>query len=239
MIEEEKTYTRIKDAPWSSVKYHVTIGGVGGLGSWLAFFLARGRHTLAIYDDDEVGIENIGGGQFYSSSQAGMSKTVAIFDNINSFCGSTRIVSLPRFRKGSAVSNICFAVFDNMEARKDMFDSWNDLIKRRNNPESTYVFIDVSMLPEGGFIHVVDRPSRAKQWKKDWVPSDQIADVDCSFKSTTHNCALMAASAVSILNNITLNSIVKEELRYVPYKTIIDLTLMTFDMKMSLNGVKK
>jgi hypothetical protein len=230
MFNEEEVLSRISDAPWASYKTNMTVGGAGGLGSWVALFLSRVGHGLNVYDFDSVGIENIGGGQFYAGSQAGQLKTEALRKNIWEFSGHSHFTAFPKFIKGSAIDPICIATFDNMEARKDMFEDWLDSAKSKSKDDDRiYAFINISMLPEGGFIEVVDRPSRAKDWIKEWVPSSEIPDLACSFKSTTHNAALMAANAVGILNNIIFNHIHGEELRSIPYKTIIDLNLIMME----------
>lgn len=230
MVGEQELYARISDAPWSGYKADISIGGAGGLGSWLALFLTRIGHTLTIYDFDTVGVENIGGGQFYSQSQAGMSKTDALRTNIFNFSGHRNITGYPRFNKGDIVKPITITTFDNMEARKDMLETWLDLVKKKKkDDEQIYLFINLSMLPEGGFIEVIDKPSRAKQWLKEWVPSSEMPDLACTFKSTTHNAALIASYGVSMLNNVIFNRIQGEDLRYVPYKTIVDLNLIMLE----------
>jgi len=230
MVGEQELYARILDAPWSGYKTKITVGGAGGLGSWLSLFLSRIGHTLDIYDFDVVGVENIGGGQFYSQSQAGMSKTDALMSNINTFAGSRQINGFPKYEKGNQVQPLTFTTFDNMEARKDMLETWLDLVKKKSkNDDQLYAFINLSMLAEGGFIEVIDRPSRAKTWLKEWVPSHEMPDLACTFKSTTHNAALIASYGVSILNNLIFNKIQGEEFRYVPYKTIVDLNLIMLE----------
>jgi hypothetical protein len=230
MLNEEEVLSRISDAPWADYKTTMTIGGAGGLGSWVALFLSRVGHGLNVYDFDSVGIENIGGGQFYTAQQAGELKTQALRKNIWDFSGQNTFNAFPRFDRGCAIEPICITTFDNMEARKDMFEDWLELAKNRaKDDERIYLFINISMLPEGGFIEVVDRPSRAKQWIEEWVPSTDIPDLPCSFKSTTHNAALMAANAIGILNNVIFNKIHGEELRSVPYRTIVDLNLIMME----------
>lgn len=226
MIGEHETLARISDAPWASRKLDLTIGGAGGLGSWLALFLSRVGHKLTVYDFDHVGIENIGGGQFYTSKQAGQEKTSALRQNIYDFTGSMKFTGLPKYVAGMEVAPITFTTFDNMEARKDMFDTWKSSISSwREAGIKEIAFINLSMLPEGGFIEVVDRPSRIDRWAADWLPSDQMPDLACTFKSTTHNAALMAAYGVNMLNAIIFNKELGTDLRYVPYRTTVDLNL--------------
>ena len=143
MVGEDQVFARISDAPWAGQKENITIGGAGGLGSWLAFFLTRIGHSLIVYDFDHVGIENIGGGQFYKQGQAGEEKTSALRKNIFDFVGPTSITELGRYEKGMTVSPITFTTFDNMEARKDMMETWYEMAKTKPHGEDQlYAFIN-------------------------------------------------------------------------------------------------
>ena len=227
MIDQEEYETRFKDAIWSSYKDEITVGGVGGIGRWLSLFLARQGHSLIIYDMDVAGAENIGGGQLYGPSQIGTPKTAATRSNILQFVGSTKIKAGSEFKKNSGVTNICFATFDNMESRKDMFEQWEDLVKQKKKADGgIYCFINVAMGPEQSYIEVVDRHSRMRRWKEEWQPSDEIPDLPCTFKSTTHNAAMAASMAVSLFNNVIFNHVIGDRLRHVPYKVMIDLPLV-------------
>ena len=231
MINEEQLYARVSDAPWSDFKGNITLGGLGGLGSHIALQLSRARHNLTMYDMDTVGGENLGGGQMYGHHQIGMAKTDATMQNIRTFSGHVAHRTFGRFEPKSPVTDICIATFDNMEARKDMFNQWQMHItdSKKSGDGRLFLFINISMLPEGGFIEVIDRPSRAKRWIEEWVPSSDIPDLACTFKSTTHNAMLMGARAISLMNNVIFNHLLGEDLRPVPYKTIEDLVVQTMD----------
>ena len=233
MIGQQEAMARISDAPWANRKLQITIGGAGGLGSWLAMFLSRVGHELVVYDFDHVGVENIGGGQFYKGKQAGQEKTTALRENIYDFTGSQKFIGLPKYLPGMEVSPVTFTTFDNMEARMDMFETWKKSIPQWKEAKVKEIaFINLSMLPEGGFIEVVDRPSRMDRWKEDWLPSDAMPDLACTFKSTTHNAALMAAYGVNMLNAIIFNKELGTDLRYVPYRTTVDLNLTLLETEM-------
>jgi tRNA A37 threonylcarbamoyladenosine dehydratase len=133
MVNEEQLLARISDAPWAAIRTVITVGGAGGLGSWLALFLSRVGHSVVSYDFDHVGGENIGGGQMFGPSQIGQEKTSALRKNLNDLCGPTGFIGKSKFSKGDSVTPLCFATFDNMEARKDMFETWMELA--RNKPE--------------------------------------------------------------------------------------------------------
>lgn len=229
MIGQDEVFERIADAPWASQKLNITIGGAGGLGSWLALFLSRVGHSLEVYDFDVVGVENVGGGQFYKSAQAGTHKTQSLRNNIFEFTGHMGFTGMPRFEKGDLVQSVVFTTFDNMEARKDMLETWLTNTKNGDYGDRLKLFVNISMLPEGGFIEVIDRPSRAQRWLNEWQPSHEIPDLACTFKSTTHNAALMAAYALNMLNGVIFNKELGEDLRYVPYRTTVDLNLLMLE----------
>ena len=52
---------RFKDAPWFPVASEpVLIGGAGGIGSWLTFFLAKIGFSPIVYDFDTIEEHNLG-----------------------------------------------------------------------------------------------------------------------------------------------------------------------------------
>ena len=232
MVGGEELYARISDAPWAAYRQHITVGGAGGLGSWLAFFLSRIGHSLSVYDFDDVGNENIGGGQLYGLEHIGQPKTAALKDVLKRFCGDSPYIGLTRFEEGSAVTPLTIASFDNMESRMDMYNEWVKLVAARDESQKDkhiWAFINVSMLPEGGFIQVVDRPSRMTKWEADWQPSADMPDLACTFKSTTHNAASVSSQVISVLNNIVCNKKTDMPPLHVPYHTRIDNKMLMLD----------
>jgi len=114
---------RFSDADWyKSGPEDIIVGGVGGIGSWVALLLSRIGHELHIYDDDTIDETNMAG-QLYPISAIGKSKEVAVMEMIRDFSG-TRCSSNGRYTKDSLYSPIVFSCFDNMEARKVMFEKW-------------------------------------------------------------------------------------------------------------------
>lgn len=119
---------RFKDAPFASkIPFQsVTIGGVGGIGSWLTLILAKmGFQTMSIYDFDVVEKHNLGG-QFFSlrDAETRARKTTAIINTVGKIAQNIRIDNYGKFEESNYTNNITFACFDNMEARKHMFESW-------------------------------------------------------------------------------------------------------------------
>ena len=58
---ESQQYNRFKDAPWFPEREEVTmIGGAGGIGSWLTFFLNKAGFKTIVYDFDVIEEHNLG-----------------------------------------------------------------------------------------------------------------------------------------------------------------------------------
>ncbi len=64
MKEVKKTVdnkkVRFSDASWANSLQHIVVGGVGGIGSYVSFFLSRIGHTLYLYDMDSIDETNMG-----------------------------------------------------------------------------------------------------------------------------------------------------------------------------------
>ncbi len=56
-------HKRFDESPWYK-PLTISVGGAGGIGSYLVFLLARLGHTIYIYDDDMIEKTNIGGEQY-------------------------------------------------------------------------------------------------------------------------------------------------------------------------------
>ena len=53
-------HNRFTDLEWYGNTKTLLIGGAGGIGSWLSFFLGRIGHKLYIFDFDTVEPSNLG-----------------------------------------------------------------------------------------------------------------------------------------------------------------------------------
>ena len=115
---------RFSDAKWFQAgPKDIIIGGTGGIGSWVALFLSRIGHNLYLFDNDTVEEVNMAG-QLYKTTQIGINKADATKSNIFEFCGATNVETLGLYSESSETSPIVFSCFDNMAARKLMFEKW-------------------------------------------------------------------------------------------------------------------
>lgn len=211
---------RIKEAPWYQPDQTVTVGGLGSIGSWLVFMLGRIINTIYVYDFDTVEEHNLTG-QLFSKGNIGNSKAMATSSVAMEFNPNTSIIGRGKFEEGSAVTDICFAGFDNMKARRDMFDSW----KKR---ESRELFVDGRLTAEQLWVYAVT-PDREDEYEKNYLPTDdQVEELPCSFKSTTHISSMIASIMVIMFTNYRDY---KEDLREMPFETKFIAPLMLFETK--------
>jgi hypothetical protein len=213
----ESRYSRFSDAPWfrDEVKENIVIGGVGGIGSWVSFFLSRIGHNLNLYDMDTVEETNMGG-QFYNAMSVGKSKVDAVKDIIRDFSGCEVSINDEEYTKESMTSAIAISCFDNMKARKVMFNRWKELFVATQDPNM--LFVDGRMTAEQGHIYfVTPNPETVKRYEDTLFGDDEVEPLPCSFKATTHNGSVIASQMVAGINNHLSNTYVGYQYRVVPF----------------------
>ena len=220
------TRARFSDAPWvfKDNKPEFTVGGAGGIGSWLMLFLSRaGNYSrIYLYEKDRIDETNMAG-QFFSPSQINTTKVKAITDNMKLFSNYTCVDSLGELDKSSPVTPITLLGFDNMKARKEMFETWKSLDDRE-------IFIDGRMVMEDGQIYSITK-GKEKKYEETLFSDEEIVDAACSLKATTHCGAHVASIMISILNNYLANTYYyKDYIREVPFKYIFSLVPMTVEV---------
>lgn len=209
------TRDRFKEAPWFNPKMKVTVGGLGSIGSWLTLMLGRLINDIYVYDFDRVEENNLGG-QFYGQGNIGEEKEQATKKIAGSLNPNVAIHRRGKFEEGSPVTDICFACFDNMEARRHMFDSWA-------TREGT-LFIDGRLTAEQFWVYTVT-PDRIEEYVEGYLLEDEdFDDLPCSYKSTTHVSAMLASSMTVAFTNYLHNQIV-EDIRDLPFETSFIATM--------------
>lgn len=142
----EEQNSRFAGAPWYNEKPVIDIYGAGGIGSWLSFFLARAGFNISFHDFDYLELGNFSG-QLFEKKYMGQSKVDALERTILDLCvlrkyqlinGIKSRISdteeLVYFINNNSEYFIVCSCFDNMQARKDLFNSWmftmNELIRK-------------------------------------------------------------------------------------------------------------
>ena len=220
---------RFKDAPWfeESRKVECIIGGAGGIGSWVAFFLSRIGYKLKIYDFDTVEEHNLGG-QLFMHDSVGKPKVDALVESISKFnfysnYTHTYESSIENYEPYYNISEprIFVSCFDNMEARKIMF---NKYIEHCNNvQQSSYakiepIFIDGRLLMEQLDIFFVNSEERRQKYAAEQLFDDaEVEELPCSMKQTSHSAAMIASHMVGMITNFTTNVSFREKILENPY----------------------
>jgi tRNA A37 threonylcarbamoyladenosine dehydratase len=128
---------RFKDATWIT-NDKIIIGGAGGISSWLTLFLSRIGYKLHVYDFDIFEEHNMGG-QFVDTKHIGISKVKSLQELCYHFSGNNINIYDKKFEYNTSKHKYMMAGFDNMKARKDMFNTWFDYCKYNNIKDALFI----------------------------------------------------------------------------------------------------
>ena len=145
LLVDEAT-SRFSSAIWyeNIQKKTVILAGIGGIGSFCGFLLARMKPaSMFIYDDDIVEAVNMSG-QLYGQSDLGRPKVSALAEMIRNYADYSSVFAIKeRFTEESEASDIMICGFDNMAARKLFFNKWVNHVQSKPEEErKNCLFID-------------------------------------------------------------------------------------------------
>lgn len=212
-------HDRMKDAPWFTLGEYppVLVGGAGGIGSWLSLLLTRAGFHPMIFDYDLLELHNLSG-QLFPAKGIGKPKVTVLQEVIKDFADLSVEVFHEKIDANSMTHNIVFSAFDNMEARKDLFNSWEKMYAG----DQQAVFIDGRLTAEQITIFVVKgwEPLAREAYRKYFLFDDsEVEDAPCTFKQTSHNAAIIAGIMVDFFVNwYSVNVTRRDPSRYVPFK---------------------
>lgn len=205
---------RFKSLSWYKGKFEpktIIIGGQGGIGSYFSFLASRvvsSKTKLLAYDFDKVEIHNIGG-QLFSNLDIGKLKANAM----NEFTKNYGLVPVmpvnSKFDMSSMKSNVMVSCFDNMSARKAMFEAWK-LVKSDKK-----LYIDGRLLAENYEVFFVT-PENIDRYEKTLFDDSEVLDVPCSAKQTSHYAASIAADMIKGYTNWIGN--INGDVRELPFR---------------------
>lgn len=176
----------------------VKVIGVGGIGSALAFILAKmGCSDIEIWDHDKVEDHNVPN-QVHRPSDIGAFKTDAMYSVISEFSGTSVTAHAERW-KGHPLSGIVFVCVDSMRARRAVWKAVKYNAK-------------ISLLVEGrmgglvGYVYFV-RPYDLDDivfYRKTLYSDRRAENVPCTERAIVFNtfgiASMMAAGMVRHLN---------------------------------------
>lgn len=238
LLVDEAT-SRFSGAIWYSAIQSkvITLAGVGGIGSYVGFLLARLKPAgLYLYDPDIVEQANMSG-QLYSGSDLGQPKVSSLHRMLQLYANYYNTLAYQeRFTAESEATDIMICGFDNMEARKLFFDAWEDrLMAKPEEERGKMLFIDGRLAAEEFQVFAIQgNDTRAmKEYRSKWLFSDAAADETiCSYKQTTFMANMIASVMVNLFVNFVANECNPIIDRDVPFMTQYSADTMYFKVEM-------
>lgn len=235
----DETTTRFSGAIWYEQLQtkNIILAGVGGIGSYIGFLLARMKPArLIIYDNDVVEAVNMSG-QLYGRSDIGNPKVDALADMVANYADYHSIIAMNGlYDETSGVDDIMICGFDNMAARKLVFSKWYAHVMSKPEEErGKCLLIDGRLAAEElQVLAIQGNDTRAmEQYQRDWLFSDTAADATvCSYKQTTFMANMIASLMVNIFVNFVANECNPIMPRDVPFYTSFAADTMYFKVEM-------
>lgn len=215
----------------------ITLAGLGGIGSYVAFLLSRMKPShIRIYDDDTVEWANMSG-QFYSVLDLNKTKAQAMTDMMHNYSSYYSITSVnERFTINSPSTDIMICGFDNMAARRIFYHVWKHYVMSRPEELRKHcLFIDGRLAAEEFQVLCIqgDDSYNMERYERDWLFSDNEADATlCSYKQTTFMANMIGSIMTNLFVNFCANDLEGDEKpvidRSLPFLTSYDASLMMF-----------
>lgn len=215
LLVDEAT-SRFSSAIWyeNIQKKTVILAGVGGIGSYVGFLLARMKPaSMFIYDNDIVEAVNMSG-QLYGQSDLGRAKVSALAEMIRNYAGYSSVFAInERFTIESEASDIMICGFDNMAARRLFFNKWVNHVQSKPEEErKNCLFIDGRLAAEEFQVLCIkgDDEYNINRYSNEYLFSDAEADETiCSYKQTTFCANMIASYMVNLFVNFCANQLKK------------------------------
>ena len=213
LLIDEST-TRFSGAEWFTEiqKARIIVAGIGGIGSNVAFQLARMiPANLTLYDDDTVEMVNMAG-QLFSSKDIGEAKVNAIANMIYNYTSIRQVFTIKdKFTSDKEAGDIMICGFDNMRARATFFSSWIGHLKDKTEEErKKCLYLDGRLSIDTLQILCItgDDHYNIDRYKKEFLFSDSMADATvCSMKQTTYLACMIGSLMVNLFTNFIANSL--------------------------------
>lgn len=231
----DDTTSRFSSAIWYKKIQEKTIvlAGVGGIGSYVGFLLARMKPTsLFIYDNDTVEAVNMSG-QLYGQGDIGVAKVTALANMVRNYaCYSSVFAIAERFTSECEPTDIMICGFDNMEARRVFFTKWIEHVYSKPEEErSNCLFIDGRLAAEEFQVLCIkgDDLFNIDRYQKEYLFSDaEAAETICSYRQTTFCANMIASCMVNLFVNFCANQCNPIIDRDLPFLTTYNAETMYF-----------
>lgn len=213
LLVDEAT-TRFSGASWFDEiqKSRVIIAGIGGIGSNVAFQLARmAPANITLYDEDIVERVNMAG-QLYSTNDIGQRKVDAIASMISAYTLAKQVNAVPsKFTDSTEAGDIMICGFDNMAARKIFYNSWKRHVQTLTpDSRAKCLFLDGRLSIDTLQIFCIQGDDKVSmdRYETEFLFSDfQAEHTVCSMKQTTYLACMIGSLMVNLFTNFIANSL--------------------------------
>ena len=233
-VSIRESILRFSSAVWFEAIQNkvVVLAGVGGIGSYVAYLLARlGIRSLFMYDDDIVEMSNMAG-QLYRRSDIAKFKTDAMADIISQFTTFASANSITeKFENNSEAADIMICGFDNMLARRTFFDKWRKHVYDSKNRKNC-LFIDGRLSAEYLQVYCITGEDDAliEEYRKVALFEDSEAEQEvCSYKQTSFIANMIGSIIVNLFVNFVANQC--GDMRSLPYFTEYNAETMLLNLR--------
>lgn len=210
LVSEETS--RFSGALWfdNIQSKQITLAGLGGIGSYVAFLLSRLHpDCLYLYDNDTVEAANMSG-QLYSNNDVGVSKVNATMGLVESYSNYFNVVGYSElFTPTTGATKIMICGFDSMESRRIFFDRWRGFVGTLPEGErKECLFIDGRLAAESFQVLCIrgDDVFNMSRYMKEFLFRDSEAEETvCSYKQTSFMANMIASVMVNLFVNFCAN----------------------------------
>ena len=229
--------SRFSGAIWYEAIHEktVTLAGLGGIGSYVGFLLARmNPAAMYIYDDDVVETANMSG-QLYSNSDVGERKASALARKMSQYSlyGSVYAYNT-RFTEESNASDIMICGFDSMSSRSTFFEKWLERVNEKDEEGKKHcLFIDGRLAAEELQVYCFtgDNQWAINEYRNALFSDDQADPTVCSYKQTSYMANMIGSIIVNLFTNFVANEMLGFLGRELPFLTTYDGITMQLKLK--------
>ena len=231
----EENTSRFSGASWFKKIQEkvIVLSGLGGIGSYCAFLLARMQpKAIYLYDDDVVETANMSG-QLYGLNDVGNKKVYAITSMVKNYAdyGSVFAIS-EKFTSNTEAADIMICGFDSMRARYLYYHKWIEhVLSKPLEERNNCLFIDGRLAAESIQVFCITGDDIHSQdiYTKKWLFSDSQADTTvCSYKQTTFCANMIGSIIVNLFVNFCANQCNPLVPRDLPFYTSYEADTMYF-----------
>ena len=235
----DESSSRFSSAIWFSKigEQTVTLAGLGGIGSYVAFLLGRLKVSrLVIYDDDIVDETNLSG-QLFASQDVGNAKTSGMCRILREFSQYHSVMSRQeRYGTSSPTTDIMICGFDNMMARQTFYSKWKlHVMGLSEEDRAKCLFIDGRLAAEEFQVFCIKGSDTylMQKYENEWLFDDNEAEATlCSYKQTSFCANMIASVMVNLFVNFIANQCEPLIERELPFYTNYDAERMYFKTQM-------